>query len=289
MAGRRHLEIALAAALLALAGCGGDDNGGGGGERKAPAGDVAGAPTPKEPLEAVLPRFERAVEAGTCRALWRYAAASSTRGPGALPDDAPRAADCRQMARIRQSVRGFRATDSAEFGTTGVADGRGRGLREGEVLTTAWTLDTDRSWRLVLAGAFDPQVGEKPKASTDFDGHAQRWVEAAKKGKCDVMWRFTDAQSRFVVARDGDLAKFCSDVSEAYKQPEGTLKELAEAPNVRPRKLGETLDMAFYGLRLPTGRFVTLVLVTAAEDAPAKARREHRSPGVFDYVTNRKP
>jgi hypothetical protein len=287
---RRRLPVALAVLAGAMAGCGGDDDEkpSGGGKKAA----AAGAPKPKEPLKAVLPRFEKVLQSGDCRDLVRYGSPSSTRSrPNARPDDPPTRTECRELQRFQRALRGFRSGKVAEFGTAGVVDGKDE-IAPGKVASTAWTIDTDGSWRVVFFTGIEPQVGKRPKPSTasDFDAVARQWVEAAKKGDCKALWRLSEAESRFVRNAGGDRAKYCRAVSGVRKGREPhTIKDFAQSPDARPEHLGATPNVAFYGVRFPSGRYVTLDVTTVGEAVPAKLRRGHASPGIENYVVNRNP
>ncbi len=256
-------------ALLALAGCGGDDEDG------------------KESLGAVLPAFQRAVASGRCGEIARYALHNSSR-PANLRGRPPAPEECRSLQAVKRLLRGFRPRKRAEFGSAAVVDGTGAGTRRGEVVSTVWVLDGGR-WKNVFGGYYRPQVGTKPKRGNDFDRNVRAFVEAARNRRCDEMWRNTNPQSRFVVARSGERARYCRDVSAAFELGEGTLPELARDPEAEPEKLGGTRDFGFYRLDLESGRQVTLFTATTLLDTPAPARREHESPGLFDYLTSREP
>jgi hypothetical protein len=283
---------ALIACLAAApAGCGGDDD-----EEKPDAGRkggaATGAPKPKEPLKAIIPGLEKAIASGDCRELVRYGSPSSTRSrPDAGPDDPPTRTECTQLRQFQRALRSFRGGKVAQFGTAGVIDGKDE-LVPGKIMSTAWTTDTDGSWKALFFTGIEPQVGRRPEPGTDseFDAVARRWVAAAKKGDCKLLWRLSESESRFVSNSGGDRAKYCRAVAATRKgRKPHTLKDLADSPEVRPKRLGATPNVAFYGLSFPNGRYVTLDVTTVGEAVPANARRGHVSPGVEDYVVNRNP
>jgi hypothetical protein len=266
---RSRALVLLIGALAAAGGCGGDDENG------------------SESLGDVLPAFQRAVASGDCAQIGRYVLHDSTRPP-ALRGRPPAPEECRSLRSVRRLLRGFRPRKRVEFGSAAVVDGAGPGTRRGEVVSTVWVLDGDR-WKNVFGGYYQPQVDTKPRRGNDFGRSARAFVEAAKSRRCDELWRFTNPQSRFVLARDGNRDRYCSDVSDAYGRGEGTLPELARDREAEPEKLGETLDFGFYRLDLDSGRQVTLLLATTPVNTPAAARREHESPGLLDFLTVREP
>jgi hypothetical protein len=280
----------LAVALtVAVAGCGGD------GEEK-PAGDKRGAasaeaPKPKEPLKAILPGFEKAIESGGCAELGRYGSPSSTRSrPNARPGDPPTRSECRQLRQFQRALKGYRAGKVAQFGTAGVIDGKNE-FAPGKIVSTGWTIDTDGSWKALFFIGIEPQVGRRPDTRRDreFDAVARQWVAAAKKGDCKELWSLSEAESRFV-RNAGSRARYCRALSAARKGREPhTMKDFARSPDVRPVKLGATPDVAFYGVRFPNGRYVTVDVTTVGEAVPARLRRGHASPGIEDYAVNRDP
>ena len=54
-----------------------------------------------------------------------------------------------------------------------------------------------------------------------------------------------------------------------------------------PEALGGTADIAFYGVEAESGRYITIMLLTAVPDTAGVD--EHSDPSVFEYVTTRAP
>jgi len=290
---KRLLAGLLSATLALAAGCGGGDEKQGGAPPRTTGSVAATAvpPRPAAPIAAALPGLRRAVASGDCRQLARFALHSSTRGADVETDAPPTPRECRTLGTLRREIlRGFTPRRNQEFGTGAVVEGTGPAARRGEVVTTAWVTDKDGRWKIIFAGVFDPQVGTRPRARTDFALTAARFTTAAHRGDCDTFWRVLDPASRLVVARRNDKARFCRDIAAAYRRPQGTLPELASSPQAKPVKLGETLDIAFFGLPLASGRYVTVVESTLPTTGlSAIQRRQHTDPAVFDYLTSRAP
>jgi hypothetical protein len=282
----------LAAALVlavCVAGCGGDDDDNPGQNRRAAG--PAGAPKPKEPLKAIVPGFERALRSGDCRKVVYYGSPSSTRPQqNVRPNAPPNRSECAQLNRFARLLRNFRGGKVAQFGPAGVIDSTNE-VAPGKITNIAWTIDLDGSWKVVTFTGIEPQVGRRPDARRQraFDSVVRQWVAAAKKGDCKELWRLSEAESRFVrnaVKRE----RYCRAVADIRKgRTPHTMRDFARFPDVRPEKLGATPDLAFYGLRFPNGRYITIDVTTVSEAVPAQQKRGHASPGVEDYVVNRDP
>ncbi len=148
-----------------------------------------------------------------------------------------------------------------------------------------------RPLKVVFQAYYDPQIGEPPAPGQDFDGNAAAFVRAAASGDCDSFWRLLHPASRFVRAREGDKAKLCADLAEAYKSEpkESSLADLAQNKDAKPEKLGVTRDIGLYGLGLPSGRYMAFFLSTKLEGLPARLQQGHDHPAVMDYLSLARP
>jgi hypothetical protein len=234
-------------------------------------------------LRAVLTKYEQAVARGaSCQDLVPYALHTSNRlVPDTKPDAPAASVECKQIT--ADTIKGFKAQKVAELGPIAVVDGAGKGARPGEVVTSLWTLDVDRKWKYVFAGYFSPQVGSHPKPGVDFEAPTKAFVAAMRRGRCDLAWKYIVAQSAYVLARKNNVAKFCTDVSASLKRDHGVLVELAGTPDPKVQKLGETEDFGFFGLRLSSGRYVTLVATTKATNATPQSAVGHQKVGILKY------
>jgi hypothetical protein len=178
-----------------------------------------------------------------------------------------------------------------EYGPVGVVEATAAGIKTGHVLASTWVIDQDGVWRAMLFGDFDPQIGERPLPASNFDEVAQQFVDSARKGECGTFWKLLSPQSRFVTLTKNDEVKYCNTVAESYKKPDSALHDLAADPDAKPEKLGETLDFAWYAVKMNSGRYWVIQLATRPEgNLDAKLAKGH--PGkvhVSEYVTLTRP
>jgi hypothetical protein len=283
----RRPGLTLLLSLALLAGCGGDDKKD---REPAKAAKPVEPPKAKTTLKVAADELSAAIASGDCEAQLERMLPSSVRGTGVKPGDPPRPGECKQVEAIAQSLAGFEPTKVREFGPAGVVEANGDEAPEGDVLASSWVLDRDGEWKFTEGSSFDPQIGEEPRLSSEFDEAAERFVDAARTGGCDVFFRLAHPYSRFVAATKNDEVEFCNKVAESYKRPGSELRELAGDPSAKPEKLGETLDMAWYAVRMKTGRYWVVVLWSHLRDTPRNLAKGHPGEvGVMDYISVTSP
>ena len=255
----------LIAILLALTGCGGDD---GDGER-----------TPQQRLEDAVEEYERAVADQDCAAFARFAH-SSVRPSGKGPDDAPDAAECRNLGASYTLLAGFKSRRLKVFGTAAIVEGD----VEGRFMALIWTLDVDGRWTHVqTVPAIDPQVRlSRPRPDNRFAANAAAFVKAQRAGDCREVFRLLNSGSPFV-AEGGGVAAFCKRYRESRDAPERLSAQLAQAPEAKPVDLGGTQDLHFFRVDTGSGRRWTLIMSTLPPAVPAAG---HAQDSVLDYYPN---
>lgn len=279
----RRLGPTLLLSLALLAGCGDDEKD----KKPAAAAKTAEPPKAKESLQAAADDLAKVAPDGSCAELVNRLLPTSLRGPTAKPGDPPTPELCKSVEGSSKALAGFKPTRVQEYGPVGVVEASASGVRKGHVLASTWVIDQDGVWRAMLFGDFDPQIGEKPLPESNFDEVVEEYVDAARKGECDTVFKLASPQSRFVTLTKNDVVKYCNTVSESYKKPDSALHDLAGDPNAKPEKLGETLDFAWYAVRMNSGRYWVIQLTTRPEgDLDPKLAEGH--PGkvqVSEYVT----
>jgi Prolyl oligopeptidase family len=288
----RVRQLAVAAVALALlAGCGDDDDKSDSKPSSATRAGSAPAAPPKAngTLEAAGRDLQKAVASGDCEALAARLLPSSVRGRDVAPTDPPTPEECDRLKLVARDVlAGYRFRKAKEFGPAGITEGSGSKARRGEVVANAWELDHDGTWKSDVMGFFEPQIGTEPKLSTNFEASVRKFALAGRNGDCETFWELLHPASPLVVARKGDMVKFCNDVADSYRDRGSALHDMAGDESAEPELLGQTLDMGFYGLRLKSGRYMVFVLWTELS-GEVPYSRGHDYPAVIDYLTLTKP
>ncbi|MEA2353397.1 MAG: hypothetical protein QOJ14_1811 [Thermoleophilaceae bacterium] len=282
---QRGLAAALVAAVV-LAGCGG----GGNAEKEKPArAPGASAPSGQELLATTASRLERALPARDCRVLGRLMLHSAPRA--AEPDTPPTAEECKRIRTdAGNELAGFRAVRSVAYGSGGFTEGSGHNRRAGEVVGVIWARDRDGSWKAVYDAIFRKQLGVAPAYGQTADRNAGLFVRAVAGGDCDGMWRYLNVGSRFVGGNRGDRSAFCRAITPQYKDAASAFAQIKADPGARPRSLGATRDIAFYGLRLRNGREMLIVLSgRLGGTVDIHEQTQHDNPSVLEFVTVRRP
>jgi hypothetical protein len=272
---------ALATALMA-AGCGG------GHDNTAPATTAGGPPKPKEPLAAAAKRLERALPTRDCKQLGALMLHSVRRGLNVPPSKPPTAAECKFILReARVDLEGFKVARVRQFGPAGMVEGSGPRARGKNVIGTVWSMDVDRSWKLLFDAILRPQIGVRPRPG--FENNARAFVAAVLTRNCPLVFRGLNVASRFVRAANGHRATFCRQFLPAYKAKGNGIADLAANPDVKPEQLGATRDISFFGLDLKSGRYMVLTLAGRVGGIADAEQKDHADPSVFELLTVRRP
>lgn len=267
------------------------------------------APKATESLESIMPAFEEALKTGDCAELGEFLLISALRvsadpdNPIVDPSTPPTADECVYVEQLREffasgpasysdgTSADFRVTDVEEFGTGGVAEGTVLKVVTTPI-TTFWALDRDGQFRLVTSWTEDVQLqGGKGASPKDFDDAAKAWTKAVQQDDCASVFEYFAPDSPSIMKNGAptDEAGFCASFNEsaAAKPINGELNAFAglqASPKTKPTRLGVLPDVAFYGLALKDGRYVTLIVNTLAAESA-----EHNDPAVINFVTNRRP
>lgn len=280
----------LLLSLTLLAGCG-DDEKKEAGKSKA-ASTTAEPPRARQSLQAAAQELSETVAGGSdCRKMFERMNPASLRGTTVEPGSPPQPGECERNKPLFDQLAGFKPTKAKEFGPVGIVEGTADAVKPPHVSAGTWVIDQDGEWRLVLAGDFDRQIGVKPLPTSNFDEVAQQFVAAAQKGDCHRFFQLLDPYSGPIVATQNDEVKVCNTVSESYRKPTSALHDLASDPSAKPEKLGETLDFAWYAVKMKSGRYWVVIVTTASEgDIPPKLAKGHSGKvAVVAYVTLTKP
>jgi hypothetical protein len=118
---------------------------------------------------------------------------------------------------------------------------------------------------------------------------ASRFVRAITTRDCDTFWRLLNVGARFVRSAGGDKATFCKNIALTYKRKQGGIADIASDPAAKPRELGATGDIAFFGLGLKSGRYLVLALTGRIGGIADAEQKDHEHPSVLDVVSVRLP
>jgi hypothetical protein len=254
----------LIAILLLPAGCGG--------------GDGDGEPTPQERLTEAVAEYEKAVADQDCTAFARFAH-SAVRPKGRGPDDAPDAAECRNLGDSYTALFGFKSRRTKVFGSAAIVEGD----VEGRFLALVWTLDNGRWTQVQTVPGIDPQVRlSEQRPGNRFAANAAAFVSAQRSGDCRAVFRLLNPGSPFVT-QAGDPAAFCKRYRESSDAPERLSTQLKQAPDAKPVDLGGTRDLHFFRVDTGSGRRWTLILATLPRALPTAG---HAQDSVLDYYPN---
>jgi hypothetical protein len=261
----RRRVLAVLVLTLFAAGCGGN-------------GDDEDQ-SPQERLEATLPDYERAVADQDCRAFARYAH-SSVRPPGRGVDDAPDAAECRNLGQAYTRLAGFDAKVTKVFDSAAIVEGQ----RDGQLLVLIWVVDVDGRWKQVQATppSTGPQIRVPAQPETDerFARSARAFTAAMRAGDCRAVFRLLNPASPFLENPAEQPGPFCQRFRRSFRTPERLAGQLGQAPDAAPVDLGGTSDFHFYGLDTGRDRHWTLILHTQPAALPPGGHTEH---SVLDY------
>jgi hypothetical protein len=259
------MRIALLALLvlaLLAAGCGGGDDG----ER-----------SPQERLEALLPEYEEAVQGQDCKAFARFAH-SAVRPPGRTYDDAPDAAECRNLGQTYTLLARFETGRAKVYGSAAIVEGK----IDGQVVAQVWVVDVDGRWKQVQSSqtGIAPQIDSTLRPEAKFGENAAAFVEAMRRGDCRGVFRLLNVASPFLASENETVASFCARFRRSFRAPNRLAAQLAAAPAAKPTDMGGTADFHFYGLDTGRGRRWTLILNTLPATLPAGG---HVPDSVLDY------
>jgi hypothetical protein len=274
----------MAAALVALAGCGSSEKKG---AAKAPNGEIA-QPTAKEPLSVGASQLGKALETGKC-ADFAPVNLSFLRDPKAALGGPPVGEECKFIAPVLSTLKGFKPTKFAEYGTFGLAEGsipRDGKFTSGDAF---FVLDVDGRYRYTAFVPATPQIGTKPdaKKSKIFDDNAVVFLRALRERNCDRTYAYLNTIGTIFQLARGDRKKIC----EGFFSPGSHFApQLAEDPQAKAVPLGKTTSFAVYGIATRKG-YYTLLLTDQPGSAILKYVKIHPTfvkQAVYELYRNTK-
>ena len=268
--------IAAATVTAAAAGCGDGDKEQ---ERKA-------QPKAKAPLSAELRGVNKAFASQSCQEYAPYALAA-VRPPEAKVGGPPVKDECKFFRRFLQDNKDVELEKTQEFGTAAIASGPGPKRGGFSTYTAMFVLDWDGRYRLVGSQPADPQIGTKPKPGTDLQAAAEGFVRAVRDKDCQAFERYTLPGSGIYFG-----ARSAQEVCKQVFGGKNLAPQLAADRGAKPQKLGETLDIGFFGLATKDNYYTLLVQTKPVGGVPpaiAKQLRGKPNALVSDVFPNYRP
>jgi hypothetical protein len=247
--------IALCASM-ALAGCGSSSEG---------DSDGTGIPEPSQPIAEQVPVFERAASQFDCQD------ALGVVHPALLPEPGAGASqeNCRDARSRLRTVEGFRAGESAEYGTGAVVDGEA----DGSTVSLIFALDDSGQFKWISGTHARSEVGTEPARQISFDPAPAALLEALRADDCRAAFATIAPETRLSY---GGEKEFCAKFEDTFTSgPEGFGSRLQADPDAKPVFLGATRDEAFYGVATQPAGYRTLIVNGAAKGD---------QPTVYDVV-----
>ncbi len=248
--GRLAAVVAGLVLILGAVGCGDDE------ESAATTATTTTAerPQPPEPAERLsrqIPVFQRAVAEQSCDDALEVIHPVNFR----VPDDPTSERNCSDALGPVRAEEGVEVTRSDEFGTGAIVDTRLEGNEE----ALLWALDATGSFKWTTAYIARPQVATEPTAGLDFERTATALVEALRDGDCQAAHATLLPTGRLAYE---DEQEFCKVFKDNFQGPGDLGTRLRKDPAAEPVPLGETRDVAFYGLVTQPAGYRTLILGT---------------------------
>jgi hypothetical protein len=251
--GIRSAAFCCAVTAIAVSGCGSSKSSSGG--------DVVQQPKPKEPISAVVPKFNSAIKDQSCPefAALDFSQTRQNTTPGAPPTGT----ECKFFKQALKGSKGLTFTHGAEYGTGALIEGPappklakkapGRAVALG-----IFVLDRDGKFRFVEDRVDLAQIGTKPSAPANDGGkHAQAVVDAIRAGDCKKLVPLIHPSGSAVAAAGGSVQKTCLGLVKGHI----FAPALRETKNPKAVSLGATRDYQFYGVATKKTYF-TLIMVT---------------------------
>ncbi len=269
--------IALLASGMIAAGCG-DDGGDKGGGRQ--------APKPKAPLSGELAGWNRAVAAQSCQ-QYVPLLVTAVRNPQARPGGPPVGDECRVIGPAIRQVRGVSLRKAKQFGTAGIAEGPGPRRGRFSTYPAIFLVDWDGRYRFLTVGPADPQIGTKPKAGTDYQATADAFVKAVRDKNCTQFLKYVMPNAAFFRG-----VRSPRDACQVVFRGKNLAPQLVADKEAKPEKLGETLDLGFFGIATKRNYYTLLIQTKPVAGIPPQLRAKYRGKPnalVSDYFSAYRP
>ena len=206
-------------------------------------------PKAAQPVAELVPAIERLGPRSGCAQLLTLIHPANLLEPNAGPS----ARNCNSLRRLLGTLRGFKATDSAEFRTGAIVEGT---IGRKKVAFLA-ALDQAKKFKLIGISVPRGQVGTKSQPGVDFKAPAAAFVEALRAGDCHAAYAALAPFSRLHYANE---KQFCSVFEANYMaRPAGLGARLRADAGAALVDLGGTRDAHFFGLATAPAGYRTIV------------------------------
>ena len=263
-AGRVGLVIVLAAVVTLPVGVG--------------ATVAAKAPKADEPIKKTAAALPDAIASKDCEQEAQYFLHSIARASRNVSEPVP-ADECSDVLPYVAELEGLKIDRSKQFGTAAEIEGH---IGKNEYVFV-FAIDIDGAWRLI---AYLP-ITKREIGSTPLRGAknaAENFIDAIRDEDCPAVWRSLNRESSYVLANPEGEAQFCEGFETALNTPGGRPAEIATARDGDLISYGGSRTFAFFGVDLPSGMFITILVAKNAVSDP-----EHAHPSVLEYATARSP
>jgi len=234
--------------VAALAGCGGNSD----------AGKTQSVPQAAQPVAKLFAQLGRFGTHSNCKDLVKLIHASDL----IEPDGGANVKNCTAIRQFGNTLAGFKASRSAEFGTAALIDGDA----SGKPIALAAALDQDKSFKLLGALFLRQQIGTNPRPGVDFKAPAAAFVKALRAGDCRAAHAAISPISRLAY---GNAKQFCSLFKQNYLNDPAALGARLRADRAADlTDLGGTRNVHFYGLATKPAGYRTIVVGTVAGGKP---------------------
>jgi hypothetical protein len=229
---------------IALTGCGGSSESG------SSQGDSSGVPEPAQSISAQIPVFERAASRFDCEDALKVVHPVLLPKPEGGPSDA----NCKDALYRLRLAQGFRAADSAEYGTAAVVDGEANG----GTLSLIFALDDKGEFKWIAGSHTRREVGTEPPGQVHFEPAVAALVRALRAEDCRATFATIAADSRISY---GGQKGFCDKFEDTFMvSPDGFGSRLQADPEAEPVLMGATRDQAFYGVATEPAGYRTVIV-----------------------------
>jgi hypothetical protein len=245
----------LVGVVAVLTGCGGDDASTSASTTATTATTSSGgaahvAPEPAQPVAELVTAIEGLDAQSDCAEIVKLI------NPADLPEPtggtSPR--NCAGLAGLLRSLRAFKSTDSAEFGTAAIIDG----VIGGKDVAFVAALDETKDFKMAGLSIPRHEVGTKPRTGVDFKAPAAAYVKALRDGDCKAAHAAVASFTRLAYASE---KQFCSQFKATYETaPGGLAVRLRADPGAHLVDLGATRDWQFFGLATEPAGYRTIVV-----------------------------
>ena len=215
-------------------------------------------PEAAQPVAELIPALERLGAQGDC------ADAVKLINPSDLvePDGGANEANCQAIQGTLDRLDGFKAGESAEFGTAAIIDGSARG----DEFAVVAALDQTKSFKLLGIYFRRPQIGTEPPPQVDFEAPAAAFVKALRDDDCTSARAALSPISRLEYA---NLKQFCSLFEDNFMtDPDGLGARLQADPAADLIDLGGASQVHVFGLATEPAGYRTIIVGTIEGGEP---------------------